>query len=75
MKNAYQKLNKKLVAAGLAVGAGAANANAALTSADVDMSGAQSDITTVFIAMLGVGVLIFGYRKISGIIRLCRSWA
>lgn len=46
-----------------------ANANAALTAAQVDMTSAQADITTVFLAIIGVLVLIFGYRKIMGMIR------
>lgn len=52
-----------------AVALSAANAVAApLTAADVPMDDTMSSITTVFLATLGVGVLIYGYRKISSIL-------
>lgn len=57
---------KKYVIAGLiAAGVLATNASAALTAADVPMTDAKADITLVFLAILGVAVIIFGYRQIS----------
>jgi hypothetical protein len=46
----------------------AVNASAALTAADVPMTDAKADITLVFLAILGVAVIIFGYRKIMSLI-------
>jgi len=40
------------------------NASAALTAADVDMTAATSDMAIVFIAILGVAVVAFGYKQI-----------
>ena len=59
-------LNK--IATGAVATAVASTNSFALAATDVDMSSATSDITVVFIAMLGVAVLIFGYRKISGML-------
>ncbi|MFZ2890595.1 hypothetical protein [Sulfuricurvum sp.] len=47
----------------------ASNAAAALTAADVPMTDAKADITLVFLAVLGVAVIIFGYRKIMSLIQ------
>jgi len=44
------------------------SASAALTAADVPMTDAKADITLVFLAILGVAVVIFGYRKIMSLI-------
>jgi hypothetical protein len=64
-----QNMGKGAAAVGSILVAGAmTNASAAITSADVDTSGALGDITTVFIATLGVSVLVFGYRKVSSIL-------
>lgn len=71
----FQKISKKVVdtlstgkakilgAVG-AVGVASTNSFAALTSADVDMAGASSDITLVFLAILGVLVTVFGYKLV-----------
>ena len=45
------------------------NASAALTAADVDMTAATSDMAIVFIAILGVSVIAFGYRQIRSMIK------
>ena len=71
LKRASQKaqgLGKKVAVAGSVLVGGAVQSQAAITASDVDMAGATGDITVVFIAMLGVGVLIFGYRKINGML-------
>jgi len=41
---------------------------AALTATDVPMGDTTSSIGIVFLAMLGVSVLIYGYRKIAGML-------
>ena len=57
-------VKKGLIAAGVIVVASVQNASAALTAADVSMSSATSDMAIVFIAILGVLVIGFGYRMI-----------
>ena len=42
------------------------NASAALVATDVDMATANSDITLVFLAILGVLVTVFGYKLVMG---------
>lgn len=61
-----QSVKKGLIAVGVLVAATAQNAMAAgtLTAADVDFSGAQADITLVFLGILGVVVMLFGFRAI-----------
>lgn len=44
------------------------SASAALTAADVPMTNATADVTLVFLAILGVAVVLFGYKKILGLI-------
>lgn len=57
-------VKKGLIAAGVIVVASAQNASAALTAADVSMSAATADMGIVFVAILGVLVIGFGYRMI-----------
>jgi hypothetical protein len=57
-------VKKGLIAAGVLVVASVENASAALTAADVDMTAATADMAVVFIAILGVGVIAFGYKQI-----------
>jgi hypothetical protein len=57
-------VKKGLIAAGVIVVASAQNASAALTAADVNMSSATADMGIVFVAILGVLVIGFGYRMI-----------
>ncbi|MFH0708742.1 MAG: hypothetical protein V2A75_00910 [Pseudomonadota bacterium] len=57
-------VKKGLIAAGVIVVASAQNASAALTAADVSMSSATADMGIVFVAILGVLVIGFGYRMI-----------
>lgn len=59
-------VKKGLIAAGvLSLAAGqSAMAAGTLTASDVDFSGAQADITLVFLGVLGVVVLLFGFRAI-----------
>lgn len=60
---------KKFLLSVLALGLGfATQASAALTAADVPMTDAKADVTLVFLAILGVAVVLFGYRKIMGLI-------
>jgi hypothetical protein len=60
---------KKFLLSGIAATAAlVSNASAALTAADVPMDTAISDVTLVFLAILGVAVIIFGFRKIMGLI-------
>ena len=42
------------------------NASAALVATDVDMATASSDVTLVFLAILGVLVTVFGYKLVMG---------
>ena len=59
-------VKKGLIAAGVLVAATAQNAMAAgaLTATDLDFSGAKADVTLVFLGVLGVVVLLFGFRAI-----------
>jgi hypothetical protein len=57
-------VKKGLIAAGVIVVASAQNASAALTASDVSMSSATGDMAIVFVAILGVLVIGFGYRMI-----------
>lgn len=57
-------VKKGLIAAGVLIVASAQNAAAALTPADVPMDTATADVTLVFLAILGVVIVIFGFRKI-----------
>lgn len=60
---------KAKLASLLAVGLATTQAVAApLTAADVPMTDTLSSITVVFLAILGVAVLIFGYRKIASML-------
>lgn len=60
----------KLIISGLVAGAAlVSNASAALTAADIDIAGAKADITLVFLAILSVSVLIYGYNKIKGTVK------
>jgi len=59
------KRNSKKLVAGAGALAFSVSANATpLTSSDVDMSTASSDVGIVFLAILGVTVIVFGYRKV-----------
>lgn len=44
------------------------NASAALTATDVDFAPAIADLGVVFLALIGVSIVIFGYRKILGLL-------
>ena len=57
--------SNKLLALGAVVLGAATSASAAVT---VDFSDAKTDLGTVFAAIIGVGVLIYGYRKIKSMI-------
>jgi hypothetical protein len=60
-----RKSIKQKVAAGLAVGSViTTNASAALAATDVDMASASDDVTLVFKAILGIAVLIFGFKAV-----------
>lgn len=60
---------KKMLLSVLALGLGfATQASAALTAADVPVADAKSDILVVFLAILGVLVVIFGYKKVMAMI-------
>ncbi len=54
----------KIALIGAAALALASDASAALTAADVSMSSATADMGIVFVAILGVLVIGFGYRMI-----------
>lgn len=60
-------VKKGLIAAGVLSVATAQNASAALTSADVPMDTATADITLVFLGVLGVSIILFGFRKVLGL--------
>ena len=47
---------------------GVTQASAALTATDVDMSTASADVTVVVIAIIGLLVVIFGFRKVLGLL-------
>lgn len=59
-----ESVKKGLIAVGVIATVAATNASAALTAADVDMSDATSDMAIVFVAILGVMVIAFGYKMI-----------
>ncbi len=42
-------------------------AAAALTATDVPMTTATADVTLVFLAILGVSIVLYGFRKILGL--------
>ncbi|MDD5212107.1 MAG: hypothetical protein PHV62_06810 [Sulfuricurvum sp.] len=60
-------VKKGLIAAGVLIVAATQNASAALTAADVPMTTATADVTLVFLAILGVSIVLFGFRKILGL--------
>jgi hypothetical protein len=60
-------VKKGLIAAGVIVLATAQNASAALAATDVPMTTATADVTLVFLAVLGVSIVLFGFRKILGL--------
>lgn len=60
-------MKKHIIAGLIAAGVLASNASAALTAADVPMTTATSDVTLVFLAILGVAIILFGFRKILGL--------
>jgi hypothetical protein len=70
-----QSVKKGLIAVGvLAVGA-VSNASAALTASDVSMATATADVTTVVTAIIGLLVVIFGFKKVIGILsKLSIMW-
>ena len=57
-------VKKGLIAAGVLTVAAVQNASAALTATDVDMSTATADVTLVFLSILGLAIVLFGFRKI-----------
>lgn len=61
-------VKKGLIAAGVLIVASVQNASAALVATDVPMTDAKADITLVFLAILGVAVVLFGYRKIMSVV-------
>lgn len=69
MSNLFKSAKTKLGA--LVVGAMVigTQAQAALTAADVDTSGASADVGVVVIAILGLLVTVFGFRKVLGLVK------
>lgn len=61
-------VKKGLIAAGVILVASAQNASAALTATDVSMATASADVTTVVIAIIGLLVVVFGFRKVLGLL-------
>jgi hypothetical protein len=61
------KMKKHIIAGLIAAGVLVSNASAALTATDVPMTTATSDVTLVFLAVLGVSIVLFGFRKILGL--------
>jgi hypothetical protein len=59
-----ESVKKGLIAAGVLTVAAVQNASAALTASDVDMTTATADVTLVFLAILGLAIVIFGFKKI-----------
>jgi len=65
MKNLYKKhLGSKLAAVAAVAATMTTNASAALTASDVDFAPAQADIGVVVLALIGVAVTVFGFRKV-----------
>jgi hypothetical protein len=60
----FNSTKSKLALLGAGAAALASNASAALTAADVNMGSATGDMAIVFVAILGVLVIGFGYRMI-----------
>ncbi len=63
MKNFFIKLFALFAVMGLL----ATQASAALTAPD--FTGASADVTTVVVAIIGFVVIIFGFKKVLGILR------
>jgi len=61
------KMKKNILLGLIALSAMVSNASAALTATDVPMTTATSDVTLVFLAVLGVSIVLFGFRKILGL--------
>jgi len=60
-------VKKGLIAVGVLAVASVQNASAALTAADIPMTTATADVTLVFLAILGVSIVLYGFRKILGL--------
>ena len=60
-------MQKSVIAGLIAAGVLVSNASAALTATDVPMTTATADVTLVFLAILGVTIVLFGFRKILGL--------
>ncbi|MDP3587034.1 MAG: hypothetical protein Q8R58_03195 [Sulfuricurvum sp.] len=60
-------MKKNILLGLIALSAMVSNASAALTATDVPMTTATSDVTLVFLAVLGVSIVLFGFRKILGL--------
>ena len=60
MRKMFQKINKKVVAAGVAVYG--VSASAAITAPDFTAAG--TDVGTVVGAILGFLAIVFGFRKV-----------
>lgn len=64
----FASTKSKLALIGAGAAALASNASAALTATDVSMATASADVTTVVIAIIGLLVVVFGFRKVLGLL-------
>ena len=60
---------KKITIGLTALGLMAMQAQAALVATDVDFTGAGSDLELVFKAILGVAVILFGFKKVRQLLK------
>ena len=68
IKNTFSRSKKVLVATGVALSSGTTNAMA-LAATDFDTGTAVADIGLAVVAVLGVVVVVFGFRKVVGMFR------
>ncbi|MBA3025730.1 MAG: hypothetical protein FP820_04885 [Sulfurimonas sp.] len=62
----FETNKTKIAAVGGSLLVAASNASAALTAPD--FTGASADVTTVVVAIIGFVVVIFGFRKVLGLL-------
>jgi len=66
----FQKNDKMSFGAKLAVGAGAVALGASNAMAlSIDVASTTTDLGLAFVALLGVSVLVYGFRRINGVVK------
>ena len=68
VKKFYDEIGVGKVVATVVGGMLIAGSNASAALSAPDMSGAETDVTTVVVAIVGFVVIIFGFKKVIGLI-------